>query len=106
MKPSISAGTTPTLLLQGIRFRPRRTGDGQNADGRRGVRGSGQQDAKLPDVLDADRHVPEDRPQLDGRKADDALELVAVAQVDGRRFAVLVDLDGKDLFQRDVHLGI
>ena len=29
------------VQLQGIRFRVRRTGNGQNGDGRRGVRGSG-----------------------------------------------------------------
>ncbi len=33
-------------FLQGIRFRVRRTGNGQNGDGRRGVRGSARRPAQ------------------------------------------------------------
>ena len=35
--------------LQGIRFRVRRTGNGQNGDGRRGVRGSGGSEGRKED---------------------------------------------------------
>ena len=41
---TLSTGTkTQSPVLQGIRFRVRRTGNGQNGAGRRGVRGSGEE---------------------------------------------------------------
>ena len=39
------------IRLQGIRFRARRTGNGQNGDGRRGVRGSGRREGRRKDEI-------------------------------------------------------
>ena len=48
----------PELLLQGICFRARRTGDGQNVDGRRGVRGYIKLADKICNLRDITRESP------------------------------------------------